>query len=716
METALEGKQDTLNYISENTKTNTLMFSDVATVKYGAYEVATKNDLANTEEIEKEISEIAITVDSLKEKSGDYLTATALEGYATQTYVDTAVANASGSSGSGTSLNYYTEDTTAVTATIGKAPAGVIKVDGDDGTVAITGYQGVSIQGATAITGNTAVSGDLTATGDITATGDLTATGSVSIGKSIDSGGTGYNYVNITAGERAYTQRGGEATASGNNMGATLKGGDTCTYNTSEGATASTLASYAKTSDVETALKGKQDTLNFITEEETSITIGIGNKTAKSIELGAGTPVYIENDLVATQIYVDGAVATASLATSEALTTLATAVATLQDTVDNLDTSGTGSSGETADTSELSAQVSSLSDTISAMATYLGIDLEMIQEIDTVEAMEIYNLLKDCADEAQSIGAVRLKAGSDSGTYIAYVDGTAYELEAGEELVVACNTSFGTYNAGSTFKEIDTLGFTIGCYSSASASATSRSNTIAEYVKIFCLQKGGISYPTGYELFRYWGGAPTETKLYMAKYFTSLANAYYGASAQVVNNTIGAITDTSKVTTLAGTFNSCSSLTSVDLSSWDISSISVTEGLSNIFYKCTSLTSVDLSGWCLSHAAKMEYTFSYCSSLTSLDVSGCDFTKVTSTNGIFSGCSALVNIVGDFTWTPSANLPLGASSNLSYESMINVLNALPTVTTSRTVTFNPTAYALLSDDDKAIGTAKGWTVASGTTS
>ena len=74
--------------------------------------------------------------------------------------------------------------------------------------------------------------------------------------------------------------------------------------------------------------------------------------------------------------------------------------------------------------------------------------------------------------------------------------------------------------------------------------------------------------------------------------------------------------DTSNVTDMSGMFNSCSSLTSLDVSNFDTS-------------KVTSMDSM----------------FSGCSKLTSLDFKNATFDKVTNYTGMFSGVPSTINII-----------------------------------------------------------------------
>ena len=96
--------------------------------------------------------------------------------------------------------------------------------------------------------------------------------------------------------------------------------------------------------------------------------------------------------------------------------------------------------------------------------------------------------------------------------------------------------------------------------------------------------------------------------------------------------------DTSSVTDMGNVFTNCSSLASVDLSGWDVSSAT---DIDVMFNGCSSLTSLDLSGWDTSSVKRMGSMFFGCSSLTSLDLSGWDTSSVTNMESMFSGCSSL---------------------------------------------------------------------------
>ena len=99
--------------------------------------------------------------------------------------------------------------------------------------------------------------------------------------------------------------------------------------------------------------------------------------------------------------------------------------------------------------------------------------------------------------------------------------------------------------------------------------------------------------------------------------------------------------DTSKVTDMGGMFYGCSSLTSIDLSNFDTSKVT---NMAYIFYDCSSLTSLDLSNFDTSKVTNMSAMFDSCSSLTSLDLSNFDTSKLTNMSGMFDSCSSLTSL------------------------------------------------------------------------
>lgn len=120
------------------------------------------------------------------------------------------------------------------------------------------------------------------------------------------------------------------------------------------------------------------------------------------------------------------------------------------------------------------------------------------------------------------------------------------------------------------------------------------------------------------------------------------------------------------------------------------------------------LTYFDMSGLDTQAVTSTENMFSNCYSLTTLDMSGCDFSAVTNMGSMFYYCSALVNLYIDVI---PVSISFKESTLLSYESLLRILNALTEVTTTQTLTLGTTNLAKLTDEEKAIATEKGWTLA-----
>ena len=123
----------------------------------------------------------------------------------------------------------------------------------------------------------------------------------------------------------------------------------------------------------------------------------------------------------------------------------------------------------------------------------------------------------------------------------------------------------------------------------------------------------------------------------------------------------------SNVKTMENAFANSTNLTEVNLSGWDVSNVtnmqsmfSQSEKLEKIyvtefdtssattmramFGRCYRLTEFDVSGFDTSNVTDMGSMFSSCWSLTELDVSGFDTSNVTDMGRMFSGCSGLSKI------------------------------------------------------------------------
>lgn len=167
--------------------------------------------------------------------------------------------------------------------------------------------------------------------------------------------------------------------------------------------------------------------------------------------------------------------------------------------------------------------------------------------------------------------------------------------------------------------------------------------------------------------------------------------------------------NTSKVKKMYNLFYGCKNLTTVPL--FDTSKVT---NLERMFDNCANLTTVPQFD--TQNVTNINYMCYECTALESLPLF--DFSNVTNIKYFF-GFSELKNLttLGGFKdlkidW--SENYGLAKCPNLTYESVMNVINNLYDFrgngdeTTTKTIKFHPNSLALLSDDDKAIATNKGW--------
>ena len=189
------------------------------------------------------------------------------------------------------------------------------------------------------------------------------------------------------------------------------------------------------------------------------------------------------------------------------------------------------------------------------------------------------------------------------------------------------------------------------------------------------------------------------------------------------------------ITTCNFMFQNCHSLRVVDTSTWALRNII---NLAFPFFYCTALESINLSGFNGSPLTSIEGLTQWCSALKSLDMStincsrveqmnqlcfacgsletvnwsGCQFISVTNAANAFAGCDALTNIITDSrTILPdleTLDYSISNSTNLTVESLVNLLNALPTSTKNGTFVIGEHHLNRLSDTQKAIATNKNW--------
>lgn len=100
--------------------------------------------------------------------------------------------------------------------------------------------------------------------------------------------------------------------------------------------------------------------------------------------------------------------------------------------------------------------------------------------------------------------------------------------------------------------------------------------------------------------------------------------------------------DIQNVENLTGVFMMCTNLTEIKgIENWNTSKVT---SMNQLFYQCKKITSLNISGWDTGQVTNMGGMFDTCESLASLDLSDWDTSKVTTMNGLFANCLVLTSL------------------------------------------------------------------------
>ena len=99
--------------------------------------------------------------------------------------------------------------------------------------------------------------------------------------------------------------------------------------------------------------------------------------------------------------------------------------------------------------------------------------------------------------------------------------------------------------------------------------------------------------------------------------------------------------DLSKMTTVSGMFQGCYELANLDVSKWNTSNVT---NMSWMFNGCKKLSNLDVSNWHTDKVTDMSAMFQNCYVLDNLDVSNWDTSNVTSMAWMFNHCNKLDSI------------------------------------------------------------------------
>ena len=194
------------------------------------------------------------------------------------------------------------------------------------------------------------------------------------------------------------------------------------------------------------------------------------------------------------------------------------------------------------------------------------------------------------------------------------------------------------------------------------------------------------------------------------------------------------------VETLFYAFQGLRRIELLDLSKWNTSNWVVTQ-LSSVFMSCISLRELDISTWDTSNweVTTIQYCFASCRSLKKIDISRWDTSKWAVTDARYfvttnddyglrelytpedlgfvdtatyaTGAANLANLEVFTGWRIYQNHSYASANKLTHDSLVSILNRLPTVTAARTITLGQTNRLKLTEAEIAIATQKGWTVA-----
>lgn len=105
---------------------------------------------------------------------------------------------------------------------------------------------------------------------------------------------------------------------------------------------------------------------------------------------------------------------------------------------------------------------------------------------------------------------------------------------------------------------------------------------------------------------------------------------------------------------------------------------------------------------------QLSQTFAGCPNLETIDKI-VSYSRTSYASNTFSGCTALKNIT--FDGEINTNINISACSLLTHDSLMSIIDHLSTTSTTKTLTLHANSKAILSNEEKAIATGKGWTIA-----
>lgn len=163
-------------------------------------------------------------------------------------------------------------------------------------------------------------------------------------------------------------------------------------------------------------------------------------------------------------------------------------------------------------------------------------------------------------------------------------------------------------------------------------------------------------------------------------------------SCRALNNLDLSKWNVSKVTTMQNMFNACANLTNLNIDNWQTSALTSTESMfsgctlleeidlshfdtsnlktmNSMFWNCENLKIVNISTWNTSQITSLKGLFVNCESLSELDLSNFNTSKVTSFSQMFQSCDSLINLnINNFDFSKA----IDTSSFISAGNLVNL--------------------------------------------
>ena len=305
-------------------------------------------------------------------------------------------------------------------------------------------------------------------------------------------------------------------------------------------------------------------------------------------------------------------------------------------------------------------------------------------------------------------------------------------------------TSNGTYKAtdddldGYSEVEVTTSGVDINDYFGDTIQGTSGSNFGAlGWMNVIKKFKSPLTVTSQYGAYMFYNYPISEIPELLNTSILTLATGMF-SNAKLI--TSAPQIDMSNVTSASEFFEGCESLVSIPQYNTN-----KCRDFNNFYHNCKKLSSIPLLDTSLarsfngfvqgcnllitfpqyntSNSTSFTYTFYTCSSL--ITIPALDLSKANTIYYMVRNCFSLENLSGflnlgqAYLKTQSANytnyrLDLSSCSKLTHDSLMNVINGLYDIASAgvkpQQLVLGSTNLAKLSDEEKAIATAKGWTL------